>query len=174
VPILRRNQNGCVTPPIKLFFDECCSKKLARKIVEIYDECYPGIQTKHLFDFFIPGTPDGDWLPFLESDKDWVVLTADRGKKGDKNQKLPLICAQLGISHISITPQLKNAGYKAHKQALLSVWPQIINIPLIPKGTRVSLGFKMVNQGLSKIPWLSIENQAFEIWCNAKGIKIAN
>jgi hypothetical protein len=163
-----------VTQPLKLFFDECCSKKLARKIVEIYDECYPGIQTKHLSDFFALGTLDPDWIPLLEKDKDWIVLTADRGRKGGKNQKLPLICGKFGVTHISMTPLLKAAGYKAHKQALLSVWPQIVKIPLLPKGTKVSLGYKMFDKGLSKIPWLTIEQQSFEIWCHEKGIKNPN
>jgi hypothetical protein len=163
-----------VTQPLKLFFDECCSKKLAHKIVEIYAECYPGIQTKHLSEFFAPGTNDPDWIPLLEKEKDWIVLTADRGRKGAKDQKLPLICGKLGVTHISMTSVLKNEGYKAQKQALLSVWPQIVKTPLLPKGTKVSLGYKMVDNGLSKIPRLSIEQQAFAIWCHAKGVGDSN
>lgn len=163
-----------MSQPFKLFFDECCSKRLARRIVEIYAECYPGLETKHLTDFFAAGTDDPDWITFLENAKDWIILTADRGRKGDKNQKLPLICMKLGVTHISMTPALKSAGYKEHKQALLSVWPQIIKTQVIPKGTKVSLGYRMVDKGLSKVPWLSIEQQSFEIWCHEKGIKFSN
>jgi hypothetical protein len=102
------------------------------------------------------------------------VITADRGKKGEKSQKLPLIYGRLKITHISMTPTLKNAGYKAHKQALLSVWPQIIKVTQSPKGTKVSLGYKMVDKGLSKVPWLSIDQKSFVIWCHEKEVKFSN
>jgi hypothetical protein len=161
-----------VNEALKLFFDECCSKRLARKVVEIYSECYPNLQTKHLTDICIGGgAEDPDWLSTL--DKDWIVLTADRGKKS-KKQKLPAICGRLGITHISMTSHLIDAGYKAQKQALLCVWPEIMKTPLLPKGTKVSLGYRMINKGLSKVPWLSIEQKAFAIWCHEKGVQISN
>jgi len=160
-----------VNQPFKLFFDECCSKKLARKIKDIYDECYPKLETKHLSEFCSTGTDDQDWLARLE--KDWIVLTADRGRDSRK-QKLPTICGRLGITHISMTPVLLNAGYRAQKQALLSCWPEILKTPQLPKGTRVSFGYRAINRGLSLIPWLSIEQQAFVIWCKEKGVKISN
>lgn len=159
--------------PFKLFFDECCSKKLARRIVEIYSECYPDLQTKHLSEFCEPGTDDEDWIPLLEKEQDWIVITADRGRDARK-QKLPLICARLKITHISMTPVLKNAGYKAHKQALLSVWPEIIQLQSLPKGTKVSFGYRMINRGLTKVPALSVEQKPIAIWCQEKGVQISN
>jgi PIN like domain len=163
-----------VTTPLKLFFDECCSKRLARKIVEIYIECYPGLQTKHLFDFFNKGgVQDEDWLPLLETQKDWIVLTADRGKD-PKKQKLPVICARLGITHIAMTPAVASSGYKAQKQALLSLWPQIMGLGSLPKGTKISLGYKMIENGLTKVPCLSVQQTPLAIWCHNHGIKIPN
>jgi hypothetical protein len=159
--------------PIKLFFDECCSPKLPRKLVEVYEEDYPLIATRHLTDIFKKGIDDQDWLSVLKNEPDWIVVTADRGKDS-KKPKLPLICSKLGITHISMTPDLKNAGYSAHKQALLSTWPQIAMIPLIPRGTRVSLGYRNVNKGASKIPWISIDQVAFDIWCSERNITASN
>ena len=73
--------------PFKLFFDECCSKRLARKIVEIYQECYPDLVTKHISEFCGQGKDDDDWIPLLEKEKDWIILTADRGKDAKKQKK---------------------------------------------------------------------------------------
>ena len=147
--------------PIKLFFDECCSPRLPRKIIEVYEEDYPGITTKHLTDIFKAGTGDPDWIPILEKDKDWIVITADRGRDS-KKPKLPLICATLGITYLSMTPAMQEAGYSAHKQALLTVWPNIVKARFIPKGTKISFGYHMVNKGKTMIPWLSTPN--FRNW----------
>jgi hypothetical protein len=157
--------------PIKLFFDECCSPRLPPKIKEVYSEDYPGTETKHLTEIFKAGEDDPQWLAILEQQKDWIVITADRGQDS-KRPKLPLICDKLKITHISMTPALVQEGYSAHKQALLSLWPDIAKIQLLPKGTRVSLGYHMVNKGLSKIPWLSIEQKALVIWCRDNNIKL--
>lgn len=155
--------------PLQLFFDECCSKRLPRKLLEVYLEDYPNIKTQHLTDFVKAGTGDSDWLALLEQEKHWIVVTTDRGKDA-KKPKLPVLCSRLGITFISMTPALMNDGYKAHKQALLTVWPQLIRVPLLPKGTRVSLGYHMYNKGLTKAPYLSIDHQAFDIWCHEHGV----
>jgi hypothetical protein len=162
-----------VIPPLKLFFDECCSRRLARKIVEIYAECYPDLETRHLSQLCALGTRDPEWLPMLEKEKGWIVLTADRGRD-PKREKLPAICERLGITHISMTPKLVSEGYTIRKQALLTVWPQIIKIPLLPKPTRVSLGFRMVDNGLTRMPWLSIEQDAFATWCRSNNVIFEN
>ena len=154
---------------IKLFFDECCSKKLPGKIREVYQEDYPEIQTKHLTEFFLAGTDDLDWLSILEQDKEWIVITSDRGKD-PKKPKLPLICPKIGITHISMTPALVADGYPAHKQALLSLWPEIMRIPLVPKGTRIGLGYRMVNKGLTQIPALYVGQDSFAFWCHQKQV----
>jgi hypothetical protein len=79
---------------VKLFFDACLSKKLPRVIQSVYGEDFTGIQIKHLTDYFQQDDDDGDWLPLLEQDKDWIVITADRGKD-PKKAKLPVLCSQL-------------------------------------------------------------------------------
>jgi hypothetical protein len=162
-----------VNEPFKLFFDECCAKRLARKIVEIYKECYPNLETKHLTDYFETGDDEGEFLPLLAEEKNWIVVTADRGKD-PKKVKMPIVCARLGITHISLTSDLVNAGYKAQKQALLCVWPEIMLLHRIPAGTRVSLGYRMVNKGSSKIPCLWVANKPFSIWCQQNDIQTSN
>lgn len=154
-------------PPIKLFFDECCSKRLARKIVEVYDEDYPGILTKHLTDDLKAGTPDDVWVQRLEDEQDWIVLTSDLGVDA-KKPKLPILCQQFKITYLSMTPALKNAGYPAHKQAMLCVWPQIMRTPKLPRGTKVSFGLRPFPGRMW--PFLTIESKSFDVWCDEKQI----
>lgn len=153
--------------PLKLFFDECCSKKLPVKIQDIYREDYPHIETKHLTDVFTQGKHDDEWIGLLEKDKDWIVITADRGED-PKKPKLPILCADLGITHISFTPALLRNGYSAQKQALLCVWPQIIKIHMLPKGTGISLGYKNMKGGYTPWPHLSIAGKSLDLWCREK------
>jgi hypothetical protein len=155
--------------PLKLFFDECCSKRLPGKIIEVYKEDYDHIQTKHLTQMMQAGTDDAVWLELLHKEKDWIVITTDRGKD-PKKPKLPIICTKLGITHVSITPSLIEEGYTAQKQALLTVWPSLLRLPSILRGTRVSLGYRMYNKGLTKGPYLSVDTVQFDVWCKENGI----
>jgi hypothetical protein len=154
---------------IKLFFDACLSKKLPRLILSVYGEDYENLQVKHLTDYFQQDDDDGDWLPILEQDKDWIVITADRGKD-PKKEKLPVLCSKLGITHIAFTSHFHQAGYVAHKHALLSLFPQIICAGLLPKGTGITLGFRQHHQ--RNWPCLFIEGHPFDSWCNRKAVQL--
>jgi PIN domain-containing protein len=156
---------------IKLFFDACLSKKLPRLILSVFGEDYENLQVKHLTDYFQQNDDDGDWLPLLEQDKDWIVITADRGKDPKKEQ-LPVLCSQLGISHIAMTPSFHQSGYLTHKHAVLSLFPQIICMGHLPKGTKVTMGFKPYHQ--RQWPTLLIGGFDFDSWCNKNGIILPN
>jgi len=137
---------GAGAAPSSNIKDECCSKRLARRISDTCSTDNLSVQTKHLSDFCGVGKADEDWLPLLERKGGWIVITADRGKD-PKKQKLRRICGSLGITHISLTPALIREGYQAHEKAMLSVFPEIIHLHLLPKGTKVSLGFKWMSAG---------------------------
>ena len=60
--------------------------------------------------------------------KDWLVITADRGVYSKQEDKLPLICKQLGIKLILIS-----AGIHKRKQfykalAILYCWDDILKL----------------------------------------------
>ena len=154
---------------LKLFLDECCSKRLARLISDTCSTDNLSVQTKHLSDFCELGKADEDWLPLLEKQGGWIVITADRGRD-PKKQKLPRICACLGITHISLTPALIREGYQAHEKAILSVFSEIIHLHLLPRGTKVSLGFKWIKKHTEKIAILSIRQIPLATWCAKNGI----
>lgn len=153
---------------LKLFFDECCSTKLAKKIPEIYLEDHPDLKTRHLTECIKSGTSDEDWLQEIQREGDWIVITADRGKD-PKKEKLPIICEKLGIRHISFTPSLLHDGYSAQKQALLCVWPQLVKIPRLPPGTKLALGYAIHRRGLTQ---LTIGRIQFHKWCVKNGINL--
>jgi PIN like domain len=160
-----------VKQSLKLFFDQCCSKRLARVISETCSTHNLVVETKHLSEFCRCSTPDEKWLPSLKKQGDWIVVTADRGKD-PKKQKLPLICSSWGITHISLTPALVKAGYAAQEKALRVVFPELMHAHLLPKGTKVSLGFKMVKKHTEKIGALFIQQTPFTKWCAQKGIAL--
>ncbi len=147
---------------MKLFFDECLSKRLPVQISQIYSEDYPDLKTLHLTECYEPGTPDEKWIPLLEKEKDWIVITADDGM-GSNKAKLPLICAKLGITHIVMTPALHQSPYREHKQAILCLWPQFVFIPQPPKGTKISMGYKAFSG--RNWPHCKIEGKSLDAWC---------
>lgn len=156
---------------IKLFFDNCLSDRLPGVITSAYGEDFGNIQVKHLRDYYRDDPGDENWLPVLEQDKDWLVITADRGKD-PKKERLPVICSQLGLSHISMTPTFHQAGYLTHKHAVLALFPQIICARHLPKGTRVTLGFRPYHQ--RNWPALLIGGHDFDAWCNKNSIELPN
>ncbi len=126
---------------LRLLFDECCSRKLARELGEFYRVDYPGLEIAHVLDAYARGTDDPDWLAPLRGDRSWIVITKDVGSKSPRH-KLPLICREWGITHVALTAALINAGFTAHKNALVAVWPQLFFLSRLPPGTQVKLGFR--------------------------------
>lgn len=71
---------------------------------------------------------------------EWVVITADRGVNSRRSQKLPLICRQYKIRHILFSGTLLSRGTLHHKQALVSVWLDIIDFCSKAPGSCAKLG----------------------------------
>ena len=134
---------------MRLYFDECTSRRLARELKTFYAVDYPDLEMAHVLDFYDPGTGDSTWLQPLQEDRSWIVITNDRGRN-PKKEKLPLICAQLGITHVVMTPALINAGYSEHKSALVAVWKELLELHRLPAGSRTKLGFEDLKGGVRR------------------------
>lgn len=128
-----------MSAPLRLLFDECCSKRLPRELREFYRIDHPDMELKHLMDDWISGTPDPDWLAPLRRDRTWIVITKDAGVNSP-DHKLPLICRVWGITHVAFTGGIIRAGYTVQKQALTAVWPQLFQLHRLPPGTQAKLG----------------------------------
>lgn len=127
-------------PPLRLLFDECCSRQMARELLEFYRSDHPGLEVRHVLENFKPGTRDPVWLAPLRADRSWIVITKDSGKNSSK-LRLPMICRAWKITHVALTPALIQAGFTAHKAALSAIWPHLPELHRLPRGTRLRLGF---------------------------------
>jgi hypothetical protein len=127
-----------LTERLKLYFDVCCSKRLPPDLLEFYGPHYPGLETRHLLQDFRTDSHDSEWLLPLK-DGDWVVFSCDRGCDGHK-ERLPLICREWKITHVLFTSTLLMKGPTAQKNAIGSMWENIISLPGHPRGTEFILG----------------------------------
>jgi len=125
--------------PLKLLFDECCSKRLPKELREFYRIDHPDIILRHLMEDWDAGTPDPDWLAPLREDRSWIVVTKDSGTHSP-DHKLPLICREWGITHVAFTGGIIRCGYTEQKQALTAVWRWLFQLHRLPPGTQVKLG----------------------------------
>ena len=130
---------------MRLYFDECCSRRMAGEIKQFFSEDYPDLHTAHVLEFYSPGAKDSKWLKALEEDRSWIVLTQDLGRGRDK-EKLPLICKDLKITHVCFTPFMIRAGYSIQKRAIVSKWSDIIKLQALPRGTRAQLTGSITNE----------------------------
>jgi PIN like domain len=134
---------------MRLYFDECCSRRLKVELIELFAADYPDVEISHVLDYYNQGTSDSTWLTPLQEDKDIVVLTADLGRTG--KEKLPLVCKDLGITHVALSNSLRKSGYSKQKDAIVTVWDQLIKqVPLLAKGTQVKLRIKVYRNGVER------------------------
>lgn len=65
-----------------------------------------GVELHHIIDKFFSGDKDENWIPQLASDGNWIVFTADAGKKSKDGFKLPDICAENHVTHVLLSGKL--------------------------------------------------------------------
>lgn len=84
----------------KLLLDENIGRPLTESIASVLEWHESEPEVWHLLQFEKAGTPDPEWLK-RAADDDWVILSADRGKRYGGG-KLPLLCLEYRITHILI------------------------------------------------------------------------
>jgi hypothetical protein len=125
--------------PLKLYFDACCSKSIPIELKVFFKDEFPDLETKHVLDRYPQSTDDSVWLADLREDRSWIVVTCDRGCDKSK-ERLPVICREWNITHILFTPALLKMGKLAQKQALVTVWRDIVRLHELRAGTLLKLG----------------------------------
>jgi hypothetical protein len=146
--------------PLRLFFDECCSPRLVKKLTELHKAANPGLEIAHLPEYFKKGDADDVWLALLRKKGEWIVVSADRGRK-TKGAKLPLVCKTLEITHVLFSSVLVKAGYKDQESAMILAWPTLLKLPSLPLGTPLTLSAKGV---------ISVKGKPIASWCKSKGV----
>ncbi len=82
------------------FIDENLSPNLAKALHYIAQLCTEKHSVIHAREFNgRPGVPDQEWLERLQQEGNWVILSKDRFKKGDR-EKLAFECAGLTIINL--------------------------------------------------------------------------
>ncbi len=132
---------------MRLYFDECCSRRLARELKALYSADYPDLETCHVLDFYNPSTAESTWLQPLHDDRSWIAITNDHGRNS-KKEKFHAVCLALGITYVVMTPALIEAGYDEQKNALVTVWDQLPELSMLPPGTKITLGFEDSKSGI--------------------------
>ncbi len=135
-----------MTPPgIRLLFDENFGKPLVGEIERLLSFAEPEEQAevKHVLDFQSQiglesqGIWDDVWIPQIVKEG-WIVIAADRGKKGlKKGQKLPRLCVQYGVTHFLIGPAVHRRKRFCKLLTVLSVWHELLALAReSPRGSR--------------------------------------
>lgn len=122
---------------IKLLFDENIGKPLVDAMLPLLSKYRDPPVVEHLLDLLgRHGEKDKVWIPKL-AEESWLVISADRGKKG--GSKLPLLCAHHKVSHVLIKGKLHNVRQFEKARAIIVVWPSLVDACTKPKGTRFLL-----------------------------------
>jgi hypothetical protein len=93
----------------------------------------------HLLQLFRTGTSDEDWLGKIKS-KGWLPITADRGKS-NRGPKLPRLCAELGIVHVTLSSNVQRLPVDERMIAIAACWLDIVDIWKNPRGCAHNLRF---------------------------------
>lgn len=125
----------------RLLFDENFGRPAVDRLCEFLridneDENSP--EVRHIFDFQESGALDEEWIPKMAQEQ-WVILTADRGKKPSKGGKLPRLCSEFGVTHVLMTGTVHQRSLHEKIQTIVHVWGDLIRLYLEPPGSRFQL-----------------------------------
>lgn len=155
---------------LKLFLDECLSDDLVKSIHDFLSPDYQKLEIIHLANYYRRGEGDESWLPKLQKERDWIVVTKDHGRD-PKKPKLPDICKQLGITHLIISETIVTNAEIKH--SLVTVFPHMTLVSSLPKGTQVRLNLHTLKVSGNKIPILIVEGKRIDLWFSKKEKKTA-
>ncbi len=111
------------------------------------------VELKHIRDFQLNGIPDEQWIPEVAAKEGWVVITADRGKKGGATEKLPRICAQHGVTHVILSSAVHHQKTMSKIISIMSVWADLIELTTSSaRGSRFSIRLKSQNGPVVIVP----------------------
>jgi hypothetical protein len=128
-----------VSAPFKLLLDENIGKPIGSALARVLSFHPSPPKIGFVVDMFGEGAKDLEWIPTIAK-KRWVVLTNDRAKQCG-GAKLPIICAENGITHILMSASIhdKKQFYKA--AIILQLWDDIVKVRDAPPGSRFKMQF---------------------------------
>ncbi len=98
---------------------------------------------KHITDIFSQGVSDSDWVPQIAKDGRWIVITADRARRGSrKGGKLPRLCLEFKLTHVLLSGTLHGSPTAVKRDALLEKWGSISRLDEETPGSRFKLRYR--------------------------------
>ena len=131
-----------MTSPPRFLFDECLSKP---SMLELQGLVAPQLEFKHITDIFVQGVLDSVWVPRIANDGRWIVITADRAKRGSrKGGKLPRLCLEYKLTHVLLSGSLHEKSTAIKRDAIRDKWSSILQLDRVPPGSRYKLLYRPV------------------------------
>lgn len=130
-----------MTQATRFLFDECLGRPVVERQIKDSLRLYGSdAELAHLFSKFPMGAKDTEWIPAIAQEGGWIVVTADRGKHSKKDEKLPYICREFGVSHVMLSSGLHRRTMYYKYLAISSCWSALLDVGSHPPGTGFSLG----------------------------------
>lgn len=104
------------------------------------------LEFRHILDFQKQRVPDEIWIPNVARDR-WIIITADRGKRGTARQKgghLPTLCREHEITHVILGPSVHRKQQFDKIRAVFDVWDDLLQTAQADPGSRfvITMGQK--------------------------------
>ena len=124
-----------MTQPVRFFFDECLSHLVVERQIRDWAQLTGAkLRLRISSESSLPGRRVA-----LNNEGGWTVISADRGTHSKKDERLPLICRELGVTHVTISAALHRRSMAFKALAIETCWPALIDAASYPAGTGFSL-----------------------------------
>ena len=130
-----------MTAAIRLLFDECLGPPMLEPIRSLAWLDPRDIEIEHVLSFQQPGVHDDKWIPGI-AEEGWLVITSDRGGRGNsqsKGRKLTRVCFLYRISYVVLAPQVHDLTAVPKSEAVASVFSQLVTAAQYPRGSRFAM-----------------------------------
>jgi hypothetical protein len=98
---------------------------------------------------FGSGAKDQEWIPLVAKDG-WVVLSNDRAKRCG-GAKLPIVCAEHGVTHILLSKSMHGMKQFYKAAAVLHMWDAITEVHTASPGSRFFIRLHLGKPAI--FPW---------------------
>lgn len=118
---------------LKLLFDENFGRPTVERLKQFLTGTEPMPTLATVVDY-LGGGKDDVWIPMLR-DGDWIVITADRGRRSG-GAKLPDLCVAYGVTHVLLSKSVHHLPQFEKARAIVAVWSELSALSSSPSGSR--------------------------------------
>lgn len=127
---------------MQFIIDNNLPPSLARGLNEL--SVHVGIPVHALKDKFDPATPDIQWIEYLSKEKDWVVVSQDRFRKGSGEKEA---IRRSGLIVFYLDKQWAKQPYWSKAHRIVQWWPEIIKqAQMVSGGAAFSVPWRITSK----------------------------